>query len=246
MVRSVTGRDPAGDAVPGRVYGGRSAEERHSARRTALLDAGFELYGTVGYRSVTIERICSQARLATRNFYEHFRDQEALLRAVYDRAIGEVTRIVVAALDEAGDDPVARVQRGVSSFVHTMLDDPRRARIMCLEVVGLSEAMERHRREVLHRFADLLAAEAERNAEAGFIPTRRSYRVGSLALVGGVNELLVDWLHADDPLPLDRLTAEIVQLFLAAAAGPPDRRHFAQPVDPVDPVDPDATDSPAG
>jgi AcrR family transcriptional regulator len=220
----VTGRDPAGDVVPGRVYGGRSAEERHAARRAALVDAGFELYGTVGIRSVTIERICSQARLATRNFYEHFRDQEALLRAVYDRTIAEATATVMAALGAAGEDPTARVQDGVSAFVHTMLDDPRRARIVCLEVVGLSDGMERHRRYVLHRFADLLAAEARRTAEAGFIPQRRSYHVGSLALVGGVNELLVDWLHAEEPLPLDRLVAEIVHLFLAAAAGPPDRR----------------------
>jgi AcrR family transcriptional regulator len=231
MVRSVTGRDPAGDAVPGRVYGGRSAEERHAARRAALIDAGFELYGSVGYGAVTIERICSQARLTTRNFYEHFRDQVALLRAVYDRTITEATATVLTALEAAGDDPWARTQQGVSAFVHMMLDDPRRARIVCLQVVGVSDELERHRRHVLHRFADLLATEAERTAEAGYIPRRRSYHVGSLALVGGVNELLVDWLHADDPLPLDRLVAEIVQLFVAAAAGPPDRRFLADPAD---------------
>ena len=58
----MTGRDPATDAAPpGRVYGGRSAEERHATRRTALVDAGFELFGTVGYHTVSIERICSQA-----------------------------------------------------------------------------------------------------------------------------------------------------------------------------------------
>ena len=231
----MTGRDPATDAAPpGRVYGGRSAEERHATRRTALVDAGFELFGTVGYHTVSIERICSQARLTTRNFYEHFRDREALLRAVYDRTIGESTATVLAALDAAGDEPWARTQQGVSAFVHAMLDDPRRARIVCLQVVGVSDELERHRRNVLHTFADLLATEAERTADAGFIPRRRSYHVGSLALVGGVNELLVDWLHADDPLPLDRLVAEIVQLFLAAAAGPPDRRFLADPADPAD------------
>ena len=232
MVRSVTGRDLGDEAaVPGRVYGGRSAEERHTARRAALVEAGFELYGTAGYRAVTIERICSQARLATRNFYEHFRDQEALLRAVYDRTIAEATASVLAALEAAGDDPWARVQQGVSAFVHCMLDDARRARIVCLQVVGVSDDLERHRRQVLHTFADLLANEARRTADAGFIPRRRSYHVGALALVGGVNELLVDWLHADDPLPLDRLVAEIAQLFLAAAAGPPDRRFLADPED---------------
>jgi AcrR family transcriptional regulator len=224
MVTLMTGRDPATDAAPGRIYGGRSAEERHAARRTALVDAGFELYGTIGYHAVSIERICSQARLTTRNFYEHFRDREALLRAVYDRTIAESTATVLAALDAAGDDPRARAQGAVAAFVHAMLDDPRRARIVCLQVVGLSDDLERHRRSVLHGFADMLAAEAQRTADAGFIPPRRSYSVGALALVGGVNELLVDWLHADEPLPLDRLVAEIVQLFLAAAAGPPDLR----------------------
>jgi AcrR family transcriptional regulator len=213
------------------VYGGRSAEERHAARRAALVEAGFELFAAHGYHTVSIERICTQARLTTRSFYEHFRDREALLRAVYDRTVAESTAIVLAALGDAGDDPATRVQSGVGAFVHTMLDDPRRARILCLEVVGVSDELERHRRSVLHGFADLVADEAERTADAGFIPARRSYHVGALALVGGVNELLVDWLHADDPLPLGRLVAEIVQLFMAAAAGPPDRRFLADPAD---------------
>lgn len=85
------------DGAGGRRYGGRTAEERRQARRDALLDAAYELFGTEGYRNVTIERVCSQARLTARNFYEEFGGREALLLAIYDRTIGRSVEAVAAA-----------------------------------------------------------------------------------------------------------------------------------------------------
>jgi AcrR family transcriptional regulator len=205
----------------GRVYGGRSPAERREARRSALIDAGFEIFGTEGFGGATIERLCSRARVTFRDFYKEFQDREGLLKATYDRCVGEAMLAVTVALAGAGPEVRDRAERGIGAFVHTMLDDPRRARIVCLQVVGLSEDLERHRRSVLHAFADLVAAEARRLAEAGKAPVRPDYRLPSLALVGGANELLVEWLHSPEPrLPLDDLTRVIADLFLAAASGP--------------------------
>jgi AcrR family transcriptional regulator len=204
------------------VYGGLTSEERRRARRSALLDAAFDLFGTAGYGATGIERLCTHARLATRNFYEEFPDREALLRAVYDGAITHVMDAVLATLATAGPTVRERVDAAVRSMVHAMLDDPRRASIVCLQVVGVSDALERHRRGVMRAFADVVVDEAAVLATTGGVARRRDYRLPALALVGGVNELMVDWLQTDDPLPVDTLADEVVNLFLAAAAGPPD------------------------
>jgi len=221
--------------VVGRRYGGRSAEERREARRSALIDAGYELYGTLGYQNVTIDRACRQARLTARNFYEEFGGREALLRAVYDRTIGQALDAVLTALAETDTDTDTggtgtgtgtevrdRAEAGIGAFVHAMLDDPRAARVVCLEVVGVSEDLERHRRQVLRAFADLVADEAHRLG-TGRVPQGQDPTPAALALVGGVNELIVDWLHSDDHLALDALVDVMVDLFVSASAGPPDR-----------------------
>ena len=215
--------DGSAEPRPGRVYGGLTPDQRRQARRQALLDAAFDLFGTAGYGATGIERLCSRARLATRSFYEEFPDREALLRAVYDHAVGEVRTAVVGALDGAGRGARPRIDAAVRAMVHTMLDDPRRASIVCLQVVGVSDALERHRRSVMHAFADLVMGEAALLARTGDALPRDDYRLPALALVGGTVELLVDWLHAESPVPADRLADEVVDLFLAALAGPPDR-----------------------
>ena len=188
----------------------------------ALLDAAYELYGTLGYRNVTIERVCSHARLTARHFYEEFGGREALLRAVYDRTVAGALDAVVAAVAAAGPGVRARSEAGIGAFVHAMLDDPRAARIVCVEVVGVSDDLERHRRGVLRAFGEVVTVEARRLIESGDVTLRRDPRLTSLALVGGVNEVIVDWCQSDDRLPLDVVVAELVDLFVAAGAGPPD------------------------
>jgi hypothetical protein len=90
-------------------------------------------------------------------------------------------------------------------------------------MVGVSEALERHRRSVLRAFADLVADEARRLG-TGRVPQGLDPRPYALGLVGGVNELIVDWLQSDDRLPLDALVEVMVDSFVAVSAGPPDRQ----------------------
>lgn len=213
----------AGEPGPvGRRYGGRTAEERREARRNALLDAAFDLYGTLGYQNVSIERTCSHARLTARNFYEEFGGREALLRAVYDRTIAQAFEAVAVALATVGDSIRERAAAGIGAFVHAMLDDPRAARIICLEVIGVSDDMERHRRSVLRAFGDLVAEEGRRLG-AGRVPLGLDPRPFALGVVGGVNELIVDWLGAEDRMPIDDLIEVLTDLLVAVSAGPPDR-----------------------
>lgn len=211
-------------AETGRRYRGLSHEERRLARREALLDAAYDLFGSAGYGAVSIDQLCRHAHLTARNLYEEFGDRESLLRAVYDRTIERAVVDVLAALTDAAHNPRDRSQRAISAFAHAMLDDPRAARIVFLEVIGVSEAMEQHRRQALRAFADLVAEEAGALVETGLVVSREHPRHAALALVGGVNELIVDWLVSDDRLPVDDLVTSIADLFVAAAAGPPDRR----------------------
>jgi AcrR family transcriptional regulator len=167
--------------------------ERDAARRRRLLDTGLEVFGTDGYAGSAIEDLCARAGVGTRSFYVDFPSKEDLLLAVYDRHIAEVGVTLQAALDREPRDLAAYVRHGVTTYVTAALADERSARVQMVEIVGVSERCERHRREVLRAFAGQVHAAGERMRRAGLAPRGLDPLV-SMALVGASNELLIDWL----------------------------------------------------
>src|SRR3954454_23347787 len=113
-------------AVTGRRYAGRSTVERQEERRTRLLEAGLELFGTEGWSASPIERLCAQARVATRSFYEEFSSREALLLAVYAQITQGAARAVAGGLEAAGQGIEQRVEAGLRAYIGHLTEDPRR------------------------------------------------------------------------------------------------------------------------
>jgi AcrR family transcriptional regulator len=202
-----------------RLYGGLTGSERRAMRRDRLLDAGLELFATTGYAGTTIEAICVSAAVTPRHFYEEFGSRQQLLAAVFDRAVDTTmmenfdhrTRTVTVP-----EDFEAMLRNRVSRFIHAFLDDPRRARVVCIESVGVNAAMEAHRRKHFHRFSLLLQSDAELLADRP--DARRELVLTTRALVGGTSELIVDWLMDEDPAPLDVLSKVLSDLYLAVFA----------------------------
>jgi AcrR family transcriptional regulator len=192
--------------------------ERREDRRERLLAAGLELFGTVGYGSTSIEGICAAAGVTARHMYEHFASREALLRAVYDDVVTGTQRAVLRAL-ATSPAPEGRAAAGVEAFVRSYLDDPRRARIACIEAIGVSVEFERHRRSVIHAFAALIEAQARSMAAEGSLASERNYELAGIAMAGAVNELLSDWIMRRDKPKVDVMTREIVDFFLTVMKG---------------------------
>lgn len=179
--------------------------------------AGLKLFGTTGYAATSIETLCSRARVTTRHFYEEFKSREALLTAIHDQVISDALAALELALADAPDDVLERTAAGVSAFVHAMLDDPRRARVACVEVVGVSPRLERHRRPALHRFAHIIEGEARALAGKGLIADRDP-GLAAVALVGGTYEVIVEVLGARK-VPIDELIDELTRFYVAVASG---------------------------
>ena len=202
---------PVTSSPPGRVYGGRTADERRAERRERLVDAGLEIFGTVGWQAASVERLCQVAGVATRSFYEEYADREALLLAVYSSVLGAATAAVDLALTSVPADLPGRVGAGLSTYVGFVTDDPRRARVVHREV-RVAGVLEDQRRAAFLSFALLVEREAgavERRPGAG--------RLTALALAGAVNELLIDWVATPEPRPaVAPLVDELVLLFLGA------------------------------
>jgi AcrR family transcriptional regulator len=203
------------DTAARRAYGGRSGADRRAERRERLMEAGLELIGTEGYPATSIERLCSHAGVSTRNFYEEFAGREDLLMRLHDRIIEQAVTAVFNAFDEAADAPLGeRLTRAIGAFVTTTATDPRWARLSFVEVIGVSNAVEAHRIAWRERWAGFLVAEAERAVERGEAAPR-DFRLGAVALIGAVNELVHHYsIGGGHDGSLDDVIAEIVRLAL--------------------------------
>ena len=203
----------------GRRYRGLTPGERRAARRQRLLDIGLNSFGTVGYAATTIEQLCSDAGVTPRHFYEEFPSREALLLSVYDAAVRLTHEAAVQAVASAPLDLRARTRAGIEAFVHAMCDDPRRARVLCVEAVGVSHEFESHRRDVIHDFADLTEAEARRLRALRDEPPR-DLHIRSVALVGAVHELVIEWALSIEHPPLEQLIDELTEIWIAVGQLP--------------------------
>lgn len=181
----------------GRRYGGADADLRRERRRAELISAGLELFGTHGFRAVSVKRVCDHAGLTQRYFYESFADRSALLAGVYEDCVtfarSQVMEVATPLLPADGggvattDVPVvARATLG--AFITALAENPHRARVMLVEVVGVDEDLERLRLNAIHGWADLIILLAR-----GGVPAAASQRLAAIALVGAITQLLVDW-----------------------------------------------------
>ncbi|MHB8492083.1 MAG: TetR/AcrR family transcriptional regulator, partial [Solirubrobacteraceae bacterium] len=142
-----------------RRYRGVTAAERHEHRRRLLMEAGLEVFGTQGYASSSVRSISAAASLNTRYFYESFASREELLEAVYRSVVEELGRAAFAATDSAVTTE-QQARAGLYASWTILTGDRRKARVLAIEVVGVSPRLERMRRDARHAFADLLVQNA--------------------------------------------------------------------------------------
>ncbi|MBF6171979.1 TetR/AcrR family transcriptional regulator [Nocardia blacklockiae] len=194
-----------------RHYGGRTAEERAGQRRERLLRAALELYGTRGYAATSIEQLCSAASISTRSFYEEMGSRENLLIALADDITGQASAAALADIERAAERPFAdRITLGFRTYLQITCRTTESARVCYVEVVGVSNAVERWRAEWRGRIGTLLRGEIERAVRRGEARAR-DYRLFSIAMIGAVNSLAQEFARGDtDGAPtLDEICDEI-------------------------------------
>lgn len=174
-----------------RRYGGLTAVERDRARRQRLLAAGLDLFGTQGYARTTVQAVCTRARVTARNFYDHFHGLEDLLRAVYEMVVARGREALLAGLAAPARSAGGRLRAAAGAYLHALLDDPRAARVQCVEVVGVSPGLEARRRAVIHEYVDLLAPELRRLPRFARLDEAER-EVIALVVVGGMDALLIE------------------------------------------------------
>ena len=190
------GRAPV--RATGTADGGRARTVRHDRVRA---DLG--------------SRRAAAASLNSRYFYESFSSREDLLYCVYQRIVTDIfTKAAQAVIGEKTIEDQARATLRAAWTAVT--EDRRKARVVALEVVGVSERLERLRHETRQALAQLTADNAMSLAGSG-VQLRLDPVLTARFLMGGVVEVLLEWINGDLDASVDEVVEHFTVLFTAAA-----------------------------
>jgi len=197
-----------------RRYAGRTGAERRAERHALLVGAAADLVRGQGLAAIGVRPVCRAAGLTERYFYESFSGVDDLLSALFDAQLTSAARLVSAAVAAAERSPEAAVRAAVGAFVDLVAHDPLPGRLLVESVSH--PVLAARRRTAVDTFVELIVATG--TELVGPPPDARSARRArrlAVALVGGLHELLVQWLADPAELAATELVDDVGDLFLA-------------------------------
>jgi AcrR family transcriptional regulator len=173
--------------------------------RERILDAALSVFAERGYHRATVDDIVRVSETSKGGLYHHFATKEAVFLALVDDFTERLA--VAAATAIAGrQGALAKVEGALTAALSTFHDNERLARLILLEAMGLGSLWETKRAEVHGRFAALIQGYLDEAVAEGSIRPLDT-RVATLAWLGAVNEIVIDWLHHRDRDPAAAIPA---------------------------------------
>jgi TetR/AcrR family transcriptional regulator, fatty acid metabolism regulator protein len=167
------------------------------ATRDKILQAALEVFAEKGYHRALVDDIVRTSRTSKGAVYHHFPNKEALFLALVDEFSARLAEAVAAGIAGA-DGGLGKVQAALTAGLETFARHRDLARILLLESVSLGPAYQSKRLEVHGRFASLIQAYLDDAVAEGSIPPQDT-RVATLAWLGAVNEVVIQWLYSGRP-----------------------------------------------
>lgn len=178
-----------------RTYGGLSEAQRVNERRERFLEAGLEVFGSLGMRGATVRKLCKEARLTERYFYESFTDTEALYCEVFRAQVDATGQRLMSLLPELPLELEDRIKACLELYFTTMRND-RVVRVLYIEsLVGSDLVQNILRQNVATLSSFVLMALRADNPE---LDIAEDFGVAmATAINGAMSAMAVQWMLSD-------------------------------------------------
>ncbi len=189
------------------------------ATRDRILQAALEVFAEKGYHRALIDDIVRASRTSKGAVYHHFPNKESLFLALVDEFAGRLAEAVAAAIGRA-HGALGKVEAALTAGLQAFAGHRELARILLLESVSLGTAYQSKRLEVHGRFASLIQAHLDEAVAEGSIPPLDT-RVATLAWLGALNEVVVQWLYSGKPDLLTEAVPALAPMLLRSIGAKP-------------------------
>jgi AcrR family transcriptional regulator len=198
-------------------------EERTRRRRERILDAAFHVFSRIGYRDAAVDDIAREAETSKGGIYFHFPTKESILMELMgstaDRLIAKVREAVDA---ERSSDAVARAGAAIDAVLAIFAGHRSMARLLLVDGLGAGAMFRTETLRLHDRFVSLIASYLDGAVRDGAIPPVDT-RIAATAWFGALHELVIGWLVADRPAPLEE-SGSVLRTLLLRSVGVPESR----------------------
>jgi AcrR family transcriptional regulator len=174
---------------------------------------------TLPYADITIADVVTQARVSKRSFYEQFPSKDACLLALCE----QLTERTLAVMSEGFIKQAtwqAQLTWVVQAYLSHIQVQPALIRTLCIELMALGAPGLAVRRSIQLRFVDFLLKQVE-SARQQESRHQAMTPVMALAVVGGINELILNAIEQGQTERLTALAPEVIAFIKAVMAVPP-------------------------
>jgi AcrR family transcriptional regulator len=98
-------------------------DETKLANRTAILDAGRDVFAELGYEATTVRDIIRRTDLASGTFYNYFKSKDEVFHALHDDSVARLKPVLSAARAAAGTDFARYMETAFSAYFQFLLRD---------------------------------------------------------------------------------------------------------------------------
>jgi len=202
-------------------------EVRQDRQRARLFAAASAVFARAGFADATAEAIAREAGMSKATFYEHFRNKEECLLALFDAAMDVVVEgIAQAAQEHGGESAPGRVGASVRAFLEVVDAFPDQAQTLLVEIIGAGPRAAERRDAALSRVAEFIDEANRMDAEAGLV-ARLASPHDAFAIVGAIVELASRQIRTNDPADIGELEPVLERLILGLVGSAPPRASTA-------------------
>lgn len=215
--------DPAGvgdEASPDapirrRRVGGLDADQRRERRRQQILDAAKEQFTDYGYLGASIEQLSQAANVSTKSFYEVFSSREECYVALYQQLARSLQARMIESFRALPQDPLEASKAVIKGFVDALVADMRGSQILFGHARLIAPGVDELRRNNRRFAAESLEALWIQYGVPG------ENRAITVALIGGMFELIGNWLIAEEVSRSDvkTLKADLTRFYAVVRRG---------------------------
>ena len=183
----------------------------HQHRRR-LLEGMALAVAAKGYPDTTIADIVREAAVSRRTFYEHFSTKAQCLIALYEASSHKALKVLRDAIDPAHEWQ-EQVDTALAAYLGTMAQSPVLIRTLFIEILGLGAEGLAARRRVNEEIAEFILGVV--NGPGGHPRETPLSPDLAMAIVGGINELVLHYIEEDKVAQLGELVTAASQLVRA-------------------------------
>ncbi|WP_298931818.1 TetR/AcrR family transcriptional regulator [uncultured Ramlibacter sp.] len=177
--------------------------------RSRLLEGMAHAVAAKGYADTTIADVVREASVSRRTFYEHFQDKAQCLVALYEAASHNALKVLREAIDPRHEWET-QVEQALGAYLGAMATNPLLMRTLFIEILGLGAQGLASRRRVNQEIAGFMLGVV--NAGGRSAPLSPGM---AMAVVGGINELVLEYIEQDRVAELGQLVGPASQLVRA-------------------------------